>query len=135
MQINDYIINKTPIYHLKTNKFKTNLFGFSFILPLSKKYLPEFTILAQLWTKNTCSYKTEREFSLALNELFDSQIFYNFEKKGNALQITFYLHVINEKYIDKEYDLTTKVFNLFKEVVFTKKEINEELLEQEKKVA
>ena len=132
MQINDYIINNTPIYHLNTNKFKTNLFGFSFILPLSKKYLPEFTILSQMWTKHTCSYQTERDFSLALNELFDSQIFYNFEKKGKALQITFYLHVINEKYIDKKYDLTNKVFNLFKEVVFTKKNITKKILEQEK---
>lgn len=134
MMINEYKINNTTIYHLNTKKFKTNLFGFSFLLPLSKKYLPEFTILAQMWTKYTRSFQTEREFSFKLNELYDSQIFYNFEKKGKALQITFYLHVINEKLLNDHVDLTNQVFNLFKEVVFTRKEINNSILNKEKKI-
>lgn len=134
MMINEYKINNTTIYHLNTKKFKTNLFGFSFLLPLSKKYLPEFTILAQMWTKYTRSFQTEREFSFKLNELYDSQIFYNFEKKGKVLQITFYLHVINEKLLNDHVDLTNQVFNLFKEVVFTRKEINNSILNKEKKI-
>jgi len=134
MMINEYKINNNTIYHLNTKKFKTNLFGFSFLLPLSKKYLPEFTILAQMWTKYTHSFQTEREFSFKLNELYDSQIFYNFEKKGKALQITFYLHVINEKLLNDHVDLTNQVFNLFKEVVFTRKEINNSILNKEKKI-
>ncbi len=134
MKINEYKINNTTIYHLYTKKFKTNLFGFSFLLPLSKKYLPEFTILSQLWTKYTSSYKTEREFSFALNELYDSQIFYNFEKKGKILQITFYLHVINDKLLNEPLDLTNKVFKIFKEVVFDKKKIDISILNKEKKI-
>lgn len=134
MMINEYKINNNTIYHLNTKKFKTNLFGFSFLLPLSKKYLPEFTILAQMWTKYTRSFQTERDLSFKLNEIYDSQIFYNFEKKGKALQITFYLHVINEKLLNDHVDLTNQVFNLFKEVVFTKKEINNSILNKEKKI-
>ena len=81
MKINEYIVNNTSIYYLHTKKFKTNLFGFSFVLPLSKKYLPELTLLAQIFTKQTKSFNSEREFAYKLNELYDTQIFYNFEKK------------------------------------------------------
>ena len=134
MQINEFKINNTSIYYLQTKKFKTNLFGFSFILPLSNKYLPELTILSQVFTKLTKSFKSEREFALKLNELYDSQIFYNFEKKGQVLQITFYLHVISDKFINTNNTLIHDAFNLFEEVVFDKKNITKEILEKEKKI-
>lgn len=134
MQINEFTINNTSIYHLSTQKFKTNIFGFSFVLPLSKKYLPELTLLAQMFTKQTKSFKTEREFALKLNELYDTQILYNFEKKGKVLQVSIYLHIISDKYIQCDSNLTFDSFNLFKEVVFSKKIITKELLEKEKKI-
>lgn len=134
MQINEFKINNTSIYYLQTKKFKTNLFGFSFILPLSNKYLPELTLLSQVFTKLTKSFKSEREFALKLNELYDSQIFYNFEKKGQVLQITFYLHVISDKFINTNNTLIHDAFNLFEEVVFDKKNITKEILEKEKKI-
>ena len=134
MQINEFKINNTSIYYLQTKKFKTNLFGFSFILPLSNKYLPELTLLSQVFTKLTKSFKSEREFALKLNELYDSQIFYNFEKKGQVLQITFYLHVISDKFINTNNTLIQDAFNLFEEVVFDKKNITKEILEKEKKI-
>ena len=122
-----------PIYVLETKKFKTNLFGFSFVLPLSDKYLKELTILAQAFTKYTKSAKTERELAYKLNNLYDSQIFYNFEKKGKVLQITFYLHVISSKYIKSDTFLKD-VFDLFLEVVFEKKDWTNELLQKEIKL-
>ena len=134
MQINEFKINNTSIYYLQTKKFKTNLFGFSFILPLSNKYLPELTLLSQVFTKLTKSFKSEREFALKLNELYDSQIFYNFEKKGQVLQITFYLHVISDKFINTNNTLIQDAFNLFEEVLFDKKNITKEILEKEKKI-
>lgn len=134
MQINEFLINNTPIYHLSTNKFKTNLFGFSFVMPLSHEYLPELTLLAQMFTKQTKSFNTEREFAFKLNELYDTQIFYNFEKKGKILQISFYLHTISDKYIPNDIDLIDNAFKLFMEVVFSKKTITKEILEKEKKI-
>lgn len=130
MQINEFRKNNMPIYYLETNKFKTNLFGFSFIVPLSSKYLSEHTILAQLFTKYSSLFKTERELSLALNKLYDSQIFYNFEKKGKILQVTFYLHTIKDKYI-KDKNILSDTFKLFFDVVFSKKIITNEILNKE----
>ena len=111
MEIKEFVINNTPIYQLQTKKFNTNLFGFSFVLPLSSEYLPELTLLAQIYTKQTKEFKTEREFSLRLNELYDSQIFYNFEKKGKVLQISFYLHIISDKFLKNTNNFVNDVFN------------------------
>lgn len=133
MELNRYVLNNGIDYvNLTTTKFKTNLIGVSFVLPLNNPYLYQLILLSQILIKSSKSYPKEKLLSKKLNTLYDTQIFTNIDKRGKMFQLTFYLHYVSDKYIKT--DILKDASKIFKECIQNKDRITEETVENEKRL-
>lgn len=124
--------NNVDYINLTTTKFKTNLIGISFVLPLNNPYLYQLILLSQILIKTNKTYNKEKLLSKKLNMLYDSQIFTNIDKRGKIFQLTFYLHYVSNKYIPN--NIFKDVSSIFEECLLYKDQINDISVENEKRL-
>lgn len=133
MEFNRLVLNNDIDYiNITTTKFKTNLIGISFLLPLNNPYLYQLVLLSQILIKTSASYPKEKLLSKKLNTLYDTQIFTNIDKRGKMFQMTFYLHYVSNKFIPK--NILDEVSTLFKECLLDNSNITYEAVEKEKRL-
>lgn len=133
MNFNHLVLNNNIDYiNLKTNKFKTNLIGISFVLPLNNPYLHQLILLSQILIKTNKTYPKEKLLSKKLNTLYDTQIFANIDKRGKMFQITFYLHYVSNKYIPA--NIFDDVANIFRDCLLYDSQITDLTVENEKRL-
>ena len=133
MEFNRLVLNNDVDYiNITTTKFKTNLIGISFLLPLNNSYLYQLVLLSQILIKTSASYPKEKLLSKKLNTLYDTQIFTNIDKRGKMFQMTFYLHYVSNKFIPK--NILDEVSTLFKECLLDNSSITYEAVEKEKRL-
>ncbi len=112
MKVYKKIINGLNVYYIPTKKIKTIISGIVFETKLTKKYLPEKTLLSSLLTKTCDDMPSEQEYASYLRNMYDTKIRSNNAKRGLTLRTTFYVDVVNCKYLDDEQDLFARAIDM-----------------------
>ncbi|QUH20962.1 EF-P 5-aminopentanol modification-associated protein YfmF [Alkaliphilus sp. B6464] len=95
-------IKKNVCLHtLNEDKFKTNLINFYFQRPLIKEEVTYNALLPMVLQRGTNTYKTSKDLSKKLEDLYGAYVFGDVAKKGERQIIRFSMSVADENYIGK----------------------------------
>lgn len=98
----EYKTRNFNIYGYKTNKFKTILVRILFLANVSKKDFILSELLLAILTYTNNNYHTNREYNMALQDLYDLYISSNSNRRGNKIMSTIELNMIDPKYTSKK---------------------------------
>lgn len=111
--------NKSPYYNLhtlKTDKFKTVQIRIDFRRKIKKEEITKRNVLADMLTRSTKKYQTEREMVIQSEELYNANYGYNVCSSGNCSIMSFYISSLSDKYTeDKNLE---KVITFLMEMIF-----------------
>lgn len=128
--------NGMEIYHLKTDKFKTNTINFFFHDNLSRETAALNALVPAVLRRGCGKFPTFQEVALYLEELYGATFDCGVSKKGERQIIQFYMEFVSDKYTGKETAMFDKAFDLLYELVTAPVLENEafkkEFVEQEK---
>ncbi|MBU5677283.1 insulinase family protein [Alkaliphilus sp. MSJ-5] len=96
-------IKKNVFLHtLNEDKFKTNLINFYVQRPLIKEEVTYNALLPMVLQRGTNTYKTSKDLSKKLEDLYGAYVFGDVAKKGERQIIRFSMSVADENYIGKD---------------------------------
>lgn len=96
-------IKKNVFLHtLNEDKFKTNLINFYFQRPLIKEEVTYNALLPMVLQRGTNRYKTSKDLSKKLEDLYGAYVFGDVAKKGEIQVIRFSMSVADENYIGED---------------------------------
>ena len=101
---------------IEDNKFKSVIISVTYVLPLNNKENSKNTLVALLLGQGCEKYKSEKEIRTKLAQLYNSEIGVNINKVGDNYVFTFFLEVINKKYIGK--DVLIEGLSILKNIMF-----------------
>ena len=84
---------------IKTDKFKTTLIRVMFTAPLSRETVTKRILLANVLRNSSMKFKSKKELSAHLEDLYGSSLSVNAKKQGLNHSISFYIQVANEKFL------------------------------------
>lgn len=100
---------------IRTDKFKSNILSFYFILPLSREEVTKNALLPLVLKRGTKKFDTNLQIQRKLEELYGSNLSINVDKKGDSQTIRFTIegpkssYVNDEKYIIHMIDLLKSI--------------------------
>src|SRR5690554_5762000 len=100
--ISEEIKKNVFLHTLKESKFKTNLINFYFKRPLIKEEVTYNALLPMVLQRGTNTYKTSKDVSKKLEDLYGAYVSGDVAKKGEKQIIRFSLSIANEKYIEDD---------------------------------
>jgi len=89
------------LHTLKEGKFKTNLVNFYFKRPLNDEEVTYNSLLPMVLQRGTNVYKTSKDLSKKLEDLYGAYVSGGVSKKGENQIIRFSISIADEKYIQK----------------------------------
>lgn len=102
---------------VKTDKFKSNLFSFYFLRPLTKVEATKNALLPLVLKRGSEEYKTNLEIQKKLEENYGANLSVAINKRGEKHVLRFTVETVNGGYVEnKEY--IYDVFNLLKSIIF-----------------
>lgn len=124
------------VYHLKTDKFKTNTINFFFHDQLSKENAAKNAMIPAVLRRGCTKFPTFQEIALYLEELYGTTFDCGVNKKGEIQIIQFYMEFVSGKYVEEGASLFDKAFDLLFEIitqpVLENDAFKKEYLQQEK---
>ncbi|XMB87205.1 pitrilysin family protein [Mycoplasmatota bacterium WC44] len=115
----EYKVNKDYGYDLHivtTEKFKTNTISLKFSTELKRDNITARALLPSILFAGCKKYKTKRELTTYLEELYDASIGLSMSKVGNLSIINVGVSFINDKYVDEA--ILPKMIEVINEVIF-----------------
>lgn len=138
MERKKYQINNLDIHHIYTSKFKTIISGIVFRNDLTKEYLVEKLLLSFMLIKTNNNFPYEQDFIGYLRNKYDMKLYTQISKRGKVIETSFFITIVNPKYLNNQDDLYQKSIKILKETVFNPylvdNKFSEELLEKEKRL-
>lgn len=110
-------VNGIKIFHIKSQKFKTNSINIFFHDDLSKERATKNALLPAVLKRGCEGYPTNRDISLRLEELYGAVFDCGVTKKGESQVIQFYLEYVADKYAKADENLTQKTFDLLLNII------------------
>ena len=124
------------LHIIKTEKFKTNLLAVYLTMPLNKETVTLNALIPAVLKRGTATMQTSDEISKKLEEMYGAGFDCGIEKSGDYHVIKFYLELINDQYLPKKEDLSSKAIEMLISIAFnpyTENEaFKEEYVKQEK---
>ena len=105
-------------HHIKTNKFKTNLFALFLTTPLTRENVTKNALLIAVLRRGTKNLPSQEEISKTLEEMYGAGFDCGIEKSGDYHTMKFYLEVINDQFLPQKEELSTKGLNLLLSIAF-----------------
>ncbi|HOQ36440.1 MAG TPA: pitrilysin family protein [Acetivibrio sp.] len=109
--------NGIKVFHIKSQKFKTNSINIFFHDDLSKERATKNALLPAVLRRGCEGYPTIRDISLKLEELYGAVFDCGVTKKGESQIIQFYLEYVSDKYAKSDANLTQKTFDLLLSII------------------
>ena len=113
-RVEDFLSYK--LHMIKTNKFKTINVKIVFSKPAKKEEITIQNFLSDMLTYSCSKYKTQKEFSIAMQELYAMSVFSSSYRLGKLYNTDINATFLNEKYTEK--GMFEKSLELLREVVF-----------------
>jgi predicted Zn-dependent peptidase len=105
------------LHLFKTDKFKTITIMVNFRTNIVKEEITLRSFISPLLMLSSKNYPSERLSCKKLESLYNPQIGYNDRRFGNQVINSFYINMINDKYLNEE-GKTQECLNFFKEILF-----------------
>lgn len=123
-------------HQIQTNKFKTNLFAIFLTVPLNRETVTKNALITAILRRGSKNLPSQEQISKKLEEMYGAGFDCGIEKSGDYHTIKFYLELINDQYLPKKEDLSSKAIELLLSIAFNPYTENnafkEEYVEQEK---
>ena len=123
-------------HKIQTNKFKTNLFAIFLTIPLKRETVTKNALISAILRRGSKNLPSQEQISKKLEEMYGAGFDRGIEKTGDYHTIKFYLELINDQYLPKKEDLSSKAIELLLSIAFNPYTENgafkEEYVEQEK---
>ena len=123
-------------HKIQTNKFKTNLFAIFLTIPLKRETVTKNALISAIRRRGSKNLPSQEQISKKLEEMYGAGFDCGIEKTGDYHTIKFYLELINDQYLPKKEDLSSKAIELLLSIAFNPYTENgafkEEYVEQEK---
>ena len=123
-------------HKIQTNKFKTNLFAIFLTVPLNRETVTKNALISAILRRGSKNLPSQEQISKKLEEMYGAGFDCGIEKSGDYNTIKFYLELINDQYLPKKEDLSSKAIELLLSIAFNPYTENgafkEEYVEQEK---
>lgn len=123
-------------HKIQTNKFKTNLFAIFLTVPLNKETVTKNALITAILRRGSKNLPSQEQISKKLEEMYGAGFDCGIEKSGDYHTIKFYLELINDQYLPKKEDLSSKAIEMLLSIAFNPYTENgafkEEYVEQEK---
>lgn len=103
MEYKTYNFHSFNLYTVKTDKFKNCHLEVVFRNNVNKDEIIPRKFLIELLTFNTKKYNTQKEFSIHLEDLYNTSFYSLISRVGNCLFTNFCLDFLNPKYCEKGY--------------------------------
>ncbi len=87
---------------VNTNKFKTNLISVYLQRPLDKEEVTKNALLPDVLKSGSSNFKSQREISKKLDNLYGASIYADITKKGERQILSFKLIINNDRYLEEE---------------------------------
>lgn len=113
MKYKTYNCNSYNIHTIKTDRFKTAHIEIIFRKNVCKSELASYTILCDLLTDSCKKYPTRREFTMHLEDLYNTFLYGTTTKVGNMFVMNIMSDFISPKYINDEAYLNNYLFTIF----------------------
>ena len=123
-------------HKIQTNKFKTNLFAIFLTVPLNKETVTKNALITAILRRGSKNLPSQEQISKKLEEMYGAGFDCGIEKSGDYHTIKFYLELINDQYLPKKEDLSSKAIEMLLSIAFNPYTENgafkEEYVKQEK---
>ena len=123
-------------HKIQTNKFKTNLFAIFLTIPLNRETVTKNALITSILRRGSKNLPSQEQISKKLEEMYGAGFDCGIEKSGDYHTIKFYLELINDQYLPKKEDLSSKAIEMLLSIAFNPYTENgafkEEYVEQEK---
>ena len=123
-------------HNIQTNKFKTNLFAIFLTVPLNRETVTKNALITATLKRGSKNLPSQEQISKKLEEMYGAGFDCGIEKSGDYHVIKFYLELINDQYLPKKEDLSSKAIEMIISIAFnpyTENEaFKEEYVKQEK---
>ena len=123
-------------HKIQTNKFKTNLFAIFLTIPLNRETVTKNALITSILRRGSKNLPSQEQISKKLEEMYGAGFDCGIEKTGNYHTIKFYLELINDQYLPKKEDLSSKAIEMLLSIAFNPYTedgaFKEEYVEQEK---
>ena len=123
-------------HNIQTNKFKTNLFAIFLTVPLNRETVTKNALITATLKRGSKNLPSQEQISKKLEEMYGAGFDCGIEKSGDYHVIKFYLELINDQYLPKKEDLSSKAIEMLISIAFnpyTENEaFKEEYVKQEK---
>lgn len=109
------------LYTIKTDRFNTNRIEIVFKLKCTKENLTYTALLFDVLTESNSKYKTRKELSRALEDLYDADMYSSVTRVGGMIIASIIIEIVNFK---SDKDLTRKAVDILFSCIFNPHLIN-----------
>ena len=109
---------------IRTEKFKTTLIKVSFKARLERETVTERILLANVLRNSSQNFTTKKALSAHLEDLYGASLSVSAKKQGKLHTISFYIQVVNEKFLKSAPPLFEAALKTLSEIIMNPK-INE----------
>lgn len=102
---------------ISTNKFKSNLFSYYFMRPLSKEEVTKNALLPLVLKRGTQEFSTNLEIQKKLEEAYGASLSISINKRGEKHVLRFTVETVNGDYV-KDENYIYEVLDLLKAIIF-----------------
>lgn len=115
MNYNEQIYDNKKLHLITTNKFKTVRVNIRLTEELNRENATKRALLSLLLMNGSMNYKTQRDISLKLEEMYGANISASVSKRGLSSVLSFTLSIVNENYLDES--IFSESLSVFKDIV------------------
>ncbi len=113
----DFKINNINYKVINTDQYKRVTGILSFVKPLSKEDFTYYSLLNRLIGSSSMKYKTKKEISNKMFELYDCTIYMSTSYSYKSANTFFVFQTVNEKYVNED-NIIKECIELLKELMF-----------------
>ena len=106
---------------IKTTKFRTTLIKVAFTAPLMRETVTARNLLADVLANSSQNFASKKALSAHLEDLYGASLSVTTKKQGQTHAISFYLQVVNEKFLKSAQPLFTDALQVLGEVIMNPK--------------
>ena len=106
---------------IKTEKFKTTLIKVSFKAKLARETITERLLLANVLRNSSQNFRSKKALSAHLENLYGASLSVSAKKQGQLHTISFYIQVVNEKFLKSGPPLFEEALKTLSEVIMNPK--------------
>jgi len=106
---------------IRTEKFKTTLIKVSFKAKLERETITERILLANVLRNSSQNFTTKKTLSAHLENLYGASLSVSAKKQGQLHTISFYIQVVNEKFLKSAPPLFEAALKVLGEIVMNPK--------------